>query len=158
MVCAIFQFLVCLFFLFPTLIVIPFFVLRWVHFSPRFSLLVSAALPSPFIVLAFPALSLLSLSFHIFDFRLLAPNTVYSPSTHRRSRLPHPLHRAQAGRSPSADRLYRDPPALERVEWVFRESNRAIGEDASNPGWDGDRGNASDYAGSDYGVEEREEE
>jgi hypothetical protein len=29
-------------------------------------------------------------------------------------------------------RLYRDPPALERVEWVFRESNRAIGEDASN--------------------------
>ncbi|KAJ7883483.1 hypothetical protein B0H14DRAFT_2339619, partial [Mycena olivaceomarginata] len=29
-------------------------------------------------------------------------------------------------------RLYHDPPALERVEWVFRESNRAIGEDASD--------------------------
>jgi hypothetical protein len=43
------------------------------------------------------------------------------------------------------------------VEWVFRESNRAIGEDASDPGWDGDRGNTSDYAASDYG-EEREEE
>ncbi|KAJ7318979.1 hypothetical protein DFH08DRAFT_714274, partial [Mycena albidolilacea] len=42
-----------------------------------------------------------------------------------------------------ADRLYRDPPALERGEWVFQESNRAIGEDASDPGWDGDGGNAS---------------
>ncbi|KAJ7318993.1 hypothetical protein DFH08DRAFT_1086344 [Mycena albidolilacea] len=29
-------------------------------------------------------------------------------------------------------RLYRNPPALERVEWLFRESNRAIGEDASD--------------------------
>ncbi|KAJ7810946.1 hypothetical protein B0H14DRAFT_3480143 [Mycena olivaceomarginata] len=51
---------------------------------------------------------------------------------------------AEAGAERS--RLYRDPPALERVEWDFRESNRAIGEDAS------------DETTSDYGEEEREEE
>jgi hypothetical protein len=37
---------------------------------------------------------------------------------------------AEAGAERS--RLYHDPPALERAEWVFRESNRAIGEDVSD--------------------------
>jgi hypothetical protein len=41
-------------------------------------------------------------------------------------------------------RLYRDPPVLERVEWLFRESNRVIGEDTSEdegePGWGEDGG------------------
>ncbi|KAJ7810947.1 hypothetical protein B0H14DRAFT_3880341 [Mycena olivaceomarginata] len=83
-----------------------------------------------------------------------------------RSCLPHPLHRAQAGRSPpnltpsatGADRLYRDPPALERVEWVFRESNRAVGEDASDK-TTSDYGEEEEYVEREMGVEsEREQE